>query len=336
LTYYEARPENNFDQSHEFDALLNHKFSERYNLNAQDSFAYSNEPQVLDQGGAQTTFQRTSDQSGVRNNAIIDFNARLTPITGISAGYKNNFKDYDQGGTGSLSALLDQVEHLFHVDGQWFPVENTTLFLGYQFGLVDYTSDDFLGFRFDPVFLTFTPVLPEEKNNRSHYVYVGGKRDFSRQLQGAVSLGVQYTDYYNSQETSWNPYVDFTGTYTYLPGSAAKVGLTVQRNATDAGLDSSGELTLDQQSTVVYAGVDHRITSRINGSILGRYQHSVFNGGSLDGSADDYFMLHGNLSYKIREHFFADLGYAWWRLLSSRPNTDFVRNRVYVGIRASY
>jgi hypothetical protein len=202
---------------------------------------------------------------------------------------------------------------------------------------VDYTSDDLLGFRPNLAFpFPGEPVLPEEKNNRSHYAYVGGKRDFSRQLQGAVRLGVQYTDYYNTQQTDWSPYVDFTGTYTYLPGSVAKAGLTVQRNATDAGVDASGELTLDQQSTVVYAGVDHRITSRINGSILGRYQHSIYNGGDLDGSADDYFTLSLNLSYKIREYVFADLGYSWWKLASSRPDTDFGRNRVYVGIRASY
>jgi uncharacterized protein (PEP-CTERM system associated) len=110
----------------------------------------------------------------------------------------------------------------------------------------------------------------------------------------------------------------------------------VDRNATDSGLGANGSLTLDQQSTVMYASVSHRITSRINGSILGRYQHSIYNGGDFDGRADDYFSMDLNLSYKIREHLFGELGYSWWRLLSNRPDLAFTRNRVYVGIRAAY
>jgi hypothetical protein len=332
LSYYEARPENNFDQTHQFDALLNHKFSERYNVNAEDSFVYSNEPQVLEEGGAQTTFQRSTDQSGLRNYASIDFNARLTPITGLSVGYKNNFRDYDQTGTGSLSALLDQVEHLFHFDGQWYPAQPTILLAGYEFGLVEHTSEDPLGI--DPS--TFEIVFPEERNSLSHYLYIGGTHDFSRQLEGKLTVGVEYRDYYNRDETSLGPKLDLQASYTYLPESVASLGLKVARNSTDAGLGADGDLTLDQQSTVVFASVDHRITSRIKGSLLGHYQYSVFNGGDFDNQSDDYFIVNLNLSYKIREHVFAELGYSWWKLLSSRPNTEFTRNRVYAGIRASY
>jgi uncharacterized protein (PEP-CTERM system associated) len=179
-------------------------------------------------------------------------------------------------------------------------------------------------------------VAPDTRNSLSHYLYIGGRREFSRKLYGAASFGIQYTDYYNAKETSLSPYADLTGTYAYLPGSYARMGLTVQRNSTDSGLGNDGSLTLDQESISVYAGANHRITPRVNGAILGRFQHSVFNGGEFDGEADDYFTMDFNVNYKIRENLFADAGYVWTRLWASRPNTGFMRNRVYLGIRAAF
>src|SRR2546426_4432363 len=42
LDYFEARPNHNMDQQHEFDTRLNHKFTERYTANFDDSFVSSN------------------------------------------------------------------------------------------------------------------------------------------------------------------------------------------------------------------------------------------------------------------------------------------------------
>src|SRR5206468_5958809 len=99
VNYYEARPKNNVDQIHQFDARLNHRFTERYTVNLDDSFVSTSEPAVVDQGaGAQSSFLRTSDFSAIRNRGAIDFTARLTPIFGVSAGYQNNYYAYAQGG----------------------------------------------------------------------------------------------------------------------------------------------------------------------------------------------------------------------------------------------
>src|ERR1043166_1518351 len=147
LDYFEARPKNNVDQQHEFDARLNHKFTQRFNVNFDESFVSTSEPEVVDRGaGALSSFQRPADFSAIRNRAVIDFNARLTPVFGVAVGYQNNFYDYANTGVNSLSALLDRTEQLFHLDGQWFTAEHTKLFLGYQYGLTDYTSKDLLGF----------------------------------------------------------------------------------------------------------------------------------------------------------------------------------------------
>jgi hypothetical protein len=340
LNYYEARPENNLDQDHEFIARLNHKFSQRYEVDLKDTFVYSDAPEVLDRDTAQTTVNRRQDSTGFRNNAVLDFSARLTPTIGTTLGYKNNLRDYLETGVGSLSALLDQVEHLFHIDGQWFAAKNTMMFVGYQIGLADYTSSDLIGTYVTIDQATGSIVVNEvpasTRNNLSHYLYVGGRREFTRLLQGAASVGLQYVDFYNADETSLSPYVDLTATYAYLPGSYARLGLTIQRNSTDSGLATDGSLTLDQESASVYAGVTHRITPRIHGALLGRYQHSVYNGGEFDGESDNYFTFDMNFNYKIRENLYADTGYLWTRAVSSRPDSGYTRNRVYIGLRAVF
>jgi hypothetical protein len=141
LNYYLDRPTSKLDQSHIFDTRLNHRFTERYDVNVENSFIYSDEPAVLAPGGtAVDTVVRRGDSSGLRNSALIDFSGKMTPVIGTVVGYKNNLRNYNQTGTNSYSALLDSVENLFHVDVQWFQSETTVYFAGYQFGLFNYTS----------------------------------------------------------------------------------------------------------------------------------------------------------------------------------------------------
>ena len=70
LKWYEARDSGNTDQRHNFNIVLDHAFSEQYDVSVKDSFVYSAEPTVLDQGGAVTAPTRVrTDQDGWRNRA---------------------------------------------------------------------------------------------------------------------------------------------------------------------------------------------------------------------------------------------------------------------------
>jgi hypothetical protein len=345
LNYYLDRPSSKLDQSHIFDARLNHRFTERYDVNVENAFVYSDEPAVLAPGGgAVDTVQRRADSSGLRNNALIDFSGKMTPVIGTVVGYKNNLRNYNQTGTNSYSALFDSVENLFHVDVQWFHSETTVYFTGYQFGLFNYTSSDPIGQGFDPGLpdsqhdpLTPTvTIYPDSKNNSSHYLYVGAKREFSKRLTGAARVGGQYTDYYNANDSSLSPYIDLKVNYIYLPGSSAQMGLTVQRAPADVGIGSDGELTLDSLATVFYASLDHRFTYHFNGAVYLSYQRNTYNGGIYDGDSTDYLTIDSRLDYKLRENLFLDLGYVWYLYTSTVPSADFKRNRVYFGIRATY
>jgi len=337
LNYYDVRKDSKIDQNHTFDARLNHQFSERYDFVAQETFVYSDSPAVGD-GKAVSTLR--SDSSSINNRYSFDFNARLTPIAGISAGFRNILVDYDQshdlgeGGNPSLSALLDQVEQQFHIDGQWFRSRQSILFAGYQFGFQLYTSRDVYGQKED--LLTRNKVFPDIKNNRSHYFYLGGRHEFSRRLDGTARVGVRYTDYYNVGESDLSPYIDLQGNYQLLPNSTVQLGVTVNRIPADVGLGQETEKpTLDGLATTAFTTINHQISARMRAGVSLSYQNTIYNGGDIDGESGNYFTATSNLEYKLRENFFLDLGYIFQSYSSTRGN-DFTRNRVYFGIRATY
>ena len=338
LNYYNERPSEKIDQTHIFDTRLNHRFSERYDVNAENLFIYSDEPAVVE-GGTVDTVVRRGDASGLRNRALIDFSGKLTPVVGFTAGYKNNFRDYTQTGIGSYSALLDSVDNRFHLDAQLFRSETTIYFTGYEFGAINYTSSDAIGVGIVPGLSREEEVLvyPRTRNTYSHYFYMGTRQAFTRKLSGAVSVGAQYTDYYNANDSTWSPYLDLKANYTYQQSSSAQIGLSVARSPADIGIVSQGEeLTLDALVGNFYSSISHRFSSRLTGVVLLNFQHSIYNGGTYDGESNDYLTLDSRVDYKLREYLFLDLGYVWTLYSSTIPNSDFTRNRVYFGIRATY
>lgn len=346
LKYYEDRKTDTTDQSHEFIAKLDHRFSERYKLELADSFVYSQEPEVLESSGSGTITNPLRTESDVlRNRANIDFTAQLTELLGIALGYQNTWYDYSQdasdvrdpvfnpSGVGSRSALLDRMEHLFHIDGRWEVRKNLIGILGYQYGIVDYTSDDPI--VEDATTVPSTLIPGDIRDNTSHYFYVGAEYALTSQFSGSGRVGVRYTDHDDLSESAVSPYLDLRGTYTYLPGSYVQFGFRHDRNATDV----SGEvdnITRDQESSTAYASVTHRITPRITGNAIGQLQHSVFNGGDSDGEADNFYILGFNLEYSLNRNWTAEAGYNFDRLDSDLGNRSFSRNRVYVGVRATY
>lgn len=330
IRYYEARRNNRADHSHQFNAKLDHAFSERYKLELSDSFVIAQEPELLNpSGGAIITFPLRSDGNNMRNSANADFTAQLTELLGVVLGYNNTFYDYEQTGPGSRSALLDRMEHLGSVNLRWQALQSTVGVLGYQFGLVEYTSDDSL--------FSSVAISPTFRDNYSHYFFVGADHNFNSQLNGSVRVGAQYTDYHELDRDSVGPYADASLTYTYAPGSHLQSGLRHSRNQTDVpGGPSLAALTVDQESTSVYASITHKLTAKLSLGALGQYQHSVFEGGLFDDAKDEFFIAGINLQYRINQHWLAETGYNYDKLNSELPGRSYTRNRVYVGVRATF
>lgn len=346
---YENRPIGNAghdDSTHNFNLSLDHNFNERFSTHVRDSFVIGQEPDLLRTGNAMTTFQRVPGDN-IRNFGNIDFRAQLTELFGIEVGYANSYFNYDDndpidvGGEAypSLSGLLDRMEHVIHLDTRWHLQPQTAAILGYQYREVDYNGDEVIAGPLPPV--AGENVYSEDRNSRTHYGYVGLEHSFTASLSGAVRVGAQYTDYYNddSQDGTVSPYALATGRYTYMPESFVELGVTHDRNATDiVGFAAGqGDFTVDQESTVVFLSVNHKITEKLRGSLLGQYQNSTFNGGAWDGESENFYMAGVNVEYTFNRWLSAHAGYNYDLLDSDLGDIrDLHRNRVYIGVTARY
>ncbi len=330
MRYYEDRPSDHIDQSHEANLKLEHRFTERYKLNFDDSFVYSQEPQVIDTEIITSPLIRRRDGDVLRNHASLGFTAAVTERATARLGYDNMWYNYDDQ---LNSALLDRMDHRFTVEGLWQVQQNLMALFGYNYRMLDYQSSDIIaGTPPGPVF------RGEDRSSDSHYLYVGAEKSLSAQLTGAAKVGASYTSF-EVGDSKWSPYADMNLTYTYLPGSYVQLGFRHDLNATDVVFGTGaagGDITRSGEYSSVYGQVTHRITPALSGSLLGQYQHATFEGGGADNDTDDLFLVGANLEYKFNQHWSSELGYNYDALASDIDFRGFIRNRVYIGVRASY
>lgn len=338
LRWFEGRDTGDTDHSHKFNLKLDHSFSERYKVTFKDSFVFTDEPTVVDEGSAITA---RSKADVMRNRANLDFAAQFTPKLGATIGYENLWYDYDQGasdvapGVASRSQLLDRMEHSVPLEGRFTLNPETVVLGGYKFSMADYASNT-------PYVAVFpggpTLVTPDWRNSRSHFIYAGVEHNFTPQLNGSLRGGVQLRDYTDVpagsglDDSSTNPYVDGNLSYLYNPGSYVLFGYRYQSTATDLTV-------LDAQTHLVYLNWTHRITARLNANLTYQWQLSDFNqgfSGALDGTEDMFNIFGFNLSYSINEFLSAEAGYNFDDLDSDSAGRSYTRHIGYVGLRATY
>ncbi len=332
MRYYENRDANKADHSHDISASLNHKFSELYNFSVSDNFTIAQEPALLEPTGVVTTPLR-SEGNNMRNLFAAEFQASLMTDFWADLGYNNTSYDYQQNGIGSRSALLDRMEQIMSLNLRRENLfERTAGILGYQYGVVSYTSND--------------PVAPglssNSRGNRSHYYYAGVNHDFTSQLMTAIRLGGQTVDYSGPGKAQTSPYADLNINYAYREGSTATLGFKYLRNQTYIGvLAGSPEATMDTQSAILYGAVVHKFTSNLKATLSGQWQESQFRGGTANSQSENFSFVGLDMEYSFNKNIAATLGYNFDILKSELDGIggglySYDRNRYYIGLRASY
>jgi len=351
LKYYENKPVNNtdyYDQTHQFNAALNHSFSERYQISISDSLVVGQEPDLLRAGNTFDSFQRISG-GNLRNYGTAAFTAQITPKLGTELGYANTFYSYSDNNnlnpdgtfnTASFSGLLDELDHVAHLDLRYQIQQQTTGVFGYQFRETDYTGNQQIGGYYD-AFGNYIAVMSKERNARAHYGYVGLDHNFRPDLSGMFRVGARYNDYYNNPagQSDVAPYAMASLRYFYLPESYLQAGFSYDYSSSSvfSASNGTGDLTLNAQSASVFAALKHRILPKLYGSITAQFQNSTYYGGTVDGDAQQYYLVGLNLQYRFTPNFSAEVGYNYDNVqsqVSLQPGYD--RNRVYVGVTGSY
>jgi hypothetical protein len=235
-----------------------------------------------------------------------------------------------------LAGLLNRIDETVSLDLIWNIAAETKAFVGYQFEQVNYVGDEVVAQ--DPITLAY--LKSDSRDNRSHFVYVGIQHNLLANLSASARVGGTYTEYYNdsSSSPSTSPYAEVSLTYTYLPGSYAQIGFSQQRNATDviAPNPTDGRITQDQESSLLYASVNHHITPKLLATLIGSWQYSTFNEGLYANNADKTYSVGINFNYAFTKHFSAEAGYNYDKLDSQIAGRGYERNRVYLGVAAAY
>ena len=345
LYYYQEREDlnqNPIDQSHQFDLWVDHAFTERWQARVQDSFVMGQEPELIDPN---TSVATRTEGNNIRNTGTLTLNTTWTRLFSTQLGYQNTFYDYQNSGGNyadpSLAGTLNRIEQSVWLNLQWLVRPETMFLVGGNFGLVNYTADEQIAWSSPLAVITGNPYYySQDRDNRSYIGYLGFQHAFLPNLSLNAQGGFQYTDSYNDplSSPSWSPYAVMSATYTYAPGSYAQIGFTESQNATDvvAPDPTSGRITQNQESSTLYASINHKLTPKLLGSVIGRWQHSIFNEGLYNNQATDYYNLGVNLSYSFNQHLSADAGYNLDNYASQIPGNSYTRNRVYLGVTAAY
>jgi hypothetical protein len=363
LQWYENH--SSTDQSHQFNARLEHEFSERYKLSLNESFVIAQEPTVIDPSIVSTPLRVNGNN--VRNTGTIDFTDSLTKNLDLHMEYANTVYAYQQTArsvvgygqnqptdinpnTGdpygtlpepSRSAQLDRMEQLATLDLRWKATPETTGILGYQFGHTGYTAPEYIIFptpRYNPTTSTNAGYLSNIRNSDSHFVFVGADESFTPDLTGSIRAGAEYLDYYNFHTSRLSPYVDASLTDQYLPGCSAQLGVKHIHNSTDVVGIQGTTPVMDEESTAVYVSDTHKLTDRFTATVMGQAQFSTFVGGGsgYDGKMDDFYILQVNLAYHFNPWLLTEAGYNYSKLNSDLPSRAYTRDVVYLGFRAMY
>jgi hypothetical protein len=345
--YQERRNQGNdpYDQTHQVDLWLDHAFTERVQGTVADTFAYGQEPALLNPSGGPQVQTRV-DGNNLANNATVSLTTDWTREFSTVTTYNNGIYDYQNSGTtvlglflgtqsASLAGLLNRLQQSLSTDFKWAVDPETTLLVGYKFQWELYTADEPIGLTPKSPFVYYS----NDRNNDSHFLYAGFQHSFLPNLTLAAQAGAQYTIYYNDSSTpdQLTPYANITGSYTYAPGSYVQLGFLHQQNASAiATVGSNGSLTQSQQSSVFTASINHQISSKLTGSLIGTLQDSRYYQGAYNNNSDLIYSLGANLNYAFNQHFSTELGYNFDDLQSNIPDYSYSRNRVYLGVTATY
>ena len=375
LYYYQERArygQNPIDQTHQLDLWLDHAFTPRWEARLEDTATVSQDPSLTSTGTAvpqrvegnnlANSFKTSLHTDWTREfstelsyaNALIDYqNSGATgndPSTNLGGGYYGYADGSAPSVTTSYAGLLNRISQAISLDLQWHISTTTTALIGYQFGLVNFTGNELIAYSYQTfaVYPDNTPsvtgpakqVFSNSRDNLSHYGYVGAQHKFLENLSGSIKVGVQYTSYYNdpSSTTSLGPYGDASLIYTYASGSYAQLGVSESRNATETvQVNSAGQITQDQQSTVIYGSINHPLTPKLMASLVGHFQHSIYHDGQFNSMSSDFYNLGLNLSYNFTRHFSADVGYNYdYYTTAAALQQNYTRNRIYLGVTATY
>jgi hypothetical protein len=304
-TYYQTRPGDDWDLSHEFTGRIAHTFSPRFDLDFRDRFTYTDEPE-LTQGS--TVFRNQGNRYA--NEASLELKYQWTERFSTVATGTTEYIHYEDD---FVALTNDYIRNSGGMDFRFLVFDPTTAVMNYTYTTTDYDDID--------------------RDFDSHYFLAGVDHYLLREWLLSVRGGAEYDTYDSSDfDDNVGPYASVSTVWNYTEKSTVQVGYSHSRQLTDFGPAANG-LTNQFDFTIT-----HYFTPRLsvrNGftAMLVEYTEDQ----SLVGDEDETILTNDfSVRYDFNDYFSAYAGYKHTTDDTDIPGREYFRNQWYIGFRGTY
>ncbi len=324
LTWYDNRPDNDTEWSHQVNFLWNQTLSRRFSLGVLDAFSYQDRPELINEDGT----IRRSDSSYAYNSLNATLATILSAKTRLDLSGRSQMlrydeerlaevEDYDIYGAGAT--LRSQV------------AKETAAFMDLRYESLEYT--DSASLALSPVLLPgsaeVSQVTVPDRGADTTSAGAGVEHTFNPNLIGMARAGLTYKEYdaANSDNDS-APYGELS--LTMLPSPATRVTL----GAAYSLFQSSVSTYANQERTALTLKVGHDLAAKVQVSVAASFVNSDYEAAdTVDTVAEDTatdgneeaLTLATRLTYRVNRTNWLEAG---WSLsdLSSDVRSDYQRN----------
>jgi len=301
------------NQRLDFLTSINHTFSDRVNLDFRNRFRYSQEPEALDD---LTVFE--VDGSYIINSTSVQLGVEWTPLLGTTTLYTFDYYDYTNNG---LATVNDRISNYIRQDFRFLVWPTVTLVAGGGFRDTTYING----------------ALDRDFQN----VY----GDFGADWQALPNLvigaraGIIVTSTQNRSDVlnpSGSMYVNWD------IGARSSLAFRFSQDVTPTDL-AFEDAQYSSTATLVFS---YEFTPRLTGEVQGAARIGQFDeflspsantGNGFNRNFDeDIGSISLGLTYRFNDIMSANGGYTYSTRISPLPGREYDRNRVYLGLTASF
>lgn len=305
LDHFVDRPGKKDLTSHSFDARVAHSFSQGTNIDLNDNYVISKNPQSLLAGVPLNT-----DQSFKRNEFDGRFTTDAGQKTGVTFKYRNVVFNYD---TASLATNLDRMEQLGGVELSYAMLPETKLVGEYRYQNINYDQNG------------------SNKDKQSHFLLGGVDYTAKENLTLTGRAGFESRSRDAERDTTV-PYLELSSRYAYADGSFLAAGYTYT-------LEEPSDVVrfTDTKVNRFFVNVQHRLTGAFTASGSLTYEPSQLQGRRGFANIDETTTRFGlGLSWVPGKNWTVTGTYDVDNVNSDDPNRGQQRNRVGISARVLF
>ncbi|MEM1060365.1 MAG: outer membrane beta-barrel protein [Verrucomicrobiota bacterium] len=301
-------PSERINQEVNFVIGFNHTFNDRVNLDVRNRFSLSQEPDAIDDIGVFEV-----DGTRIVNTTSVQLGVEWTPLFGTTTTYDLSYYAYDNSGLANTS---DRIFQSINQDFRFLIWPTVTLVFGGGFSDTDY----------------FDETIARDFQNIRGNAGVDWQALPNLVMGARAGVTVTSTDF---RSDVVNP----TGSAYVNWEIGARSSLSFRFVQSVTNTDIAFEQA--QVASTFFLTFNYQFTPRLSGALstvarLGSFDDFVSPGAPVNDFSEDIASVSFNLSYAISRNWSANAGYTYSTRISPLAGRDYYRNRVWLGLTATF